>query len=213
MGSFIEQICLCLPDIWRWSVLSFIGASKSFHQPRKKGSSKNESLTSMKTSFPSFFVLFSAMLTKYSCLWLNMWLSCQSTSVSNDFKVCNPQNFRLKQYFANLKFFLFKTVAQSSYDIWLFLHFPCVCVIWIYDWNVVFMTFPDLFANENIIKINLASLWSFNSVLPFLLVCTFVHEWICNIMLTSLYIFNSSLNTARRDGASTFLVYSRNGQM
>ena len=62
MGSCEGKFFLCLPDIWRWSVLSFIGASKSFHQPRKKGSSKNESLTSMNTSFPAFFVLFSAML-------------------------------------------------------------------------------------------------------------------------------------------------------
>ena len=74
-----------------------------------------------------FFRVVFCHVVKYSCLWLNIWFSCQSTSVSNDFWVCKAQNFRLKQYFANSKFFLFKTVAQSSYDIWLFLHFPCVC--------------------------------------------------------------------------------------
>ena len=212
MCSFKGKICRCLPDIWRWSVLSFIGASKSFHQPRKKGSSKNESLTSMNTSFPAFFVLFSAMLFDIVAF---DWISGSPVRVRpfQMILVLAKIKFQIETIFCKFEIFLFKTVAQSSYDIWLLLHFPCVCVIWIYDWNVVFMTFPDLFANENIIKINLASLWSFNSVLPFLLVCTFVHEWICNIMLTSLYIFNSSLNTARRDGASTFLVYSRNGQM
>ena len=166
----------------------------------------------MNTSFPALFVLFSAMLLNIVAF---DWISGSPVRVRPFQMILGFARHKISDWNNILQIWNFFFSKQSLNQVMIF-DFSCtflVCVIWIYDWNVVFMTFPDLFANENIIKINLASLWSFNSVLPFLLVCTFVHEWICNIMLTSLYIFNSSLNTARRDGASTFLVYSRNGQM
>ena len=45
-------VCVYLPDIWRLKVLLYVctaGASKSFHQSRKNGSSKKESFTVVET--------------------------------------------------------------------------------------------------------------------------------------------------------------------